>query len=58
MIKLDKTVVSGFSAAIRGMRNAKNSWDRADSVAGFYSEDTINATIERDIRSIEDIYNN
>ena len=49
MIKLDKTVVSGFSAAIRGMRNAKNSWDRADSVAGFYSKDTIPELIDKTV---------
>ena len=35
MIKIEKVRVSGMEAAIRGMRNAKNSWDKADSVSGL-----------------------
>ena len=31
MIKFEHTQVVGFEPAIRGMRNAKNSWDRSDS---------------------------
>lgn len=31
MIKIENTEVYGFSAAIRGMRNPMNSWDRSDS---------------------------
>ena len=31
MIKLEKTKVVGFEPALRGMRNPKNSWDKADS---------------------------
>lgn len=31
MIKIEKTEVVGWEAAIRGMRNPKNSWDRMDS---------------------------
>lgn len=31
MIKIDKTEVFGFEAAIRGMRNPMNSWDNSDS---------------------------
>lgn len=31
MIKFDNTQVYGWEAAIRGMRNAKNSWDKIDS---------------------------
>ena len=31
MIKLEKTDVYGWEAAIRGMRNPLNSWDRSDS---------------------------
>lgn len=30
-MKIDKTEVYGFSAALRGMRNPKNSWNRSDS---------------------------
>lgn len=32
MIKLEKTEVVGWEAAIRGMRNPKNSWDKSDSI--------------------------
>lgn len=31
MIKLEKTEVLGWEAAIRGMRNPMNSWDKSDS---------------------------
>ena len=31
MIKLEKTEVMGLEAAIRGMRNPKNSWEKSDS---------------------------
>lgn len=31
MIKLEKTEVAGWEAAIRGMRNPMNSWERSDS---------------------------
>lgn len=31
MIKIENTDVYGFEAAIRGMRNPKNSWDKSDS---------------------------
>ena len=31
MIKLEKTEVFGWEAAIRGMRNPMNSWDKSDS---------------------------
>ena len=38
-MKFEKTEVFGFEAALRGMRNPKNSWDRSDSyndnVLGF-----------------------
>ena len=31
MIKIEKANVSGWEAAIRGMRNPLNSWDKSDS---------------------------
>ena len=37
MIKIEHTEVFGFDAAIRGMRNPMNSWDKSDSV--FYYRD-------------------
>ena len=33
MIKIEKTEVYGWEAAIRGMRNPMNSWDKSDSYA-------------------------
>lgn len=33
---IDKVEVFGFNAAIRGMRNPKNSWDRSDSIVTIY----------------------
>lgn len=36
MIKLENTEVHGWEAAIRGMRNPKNSWDKSDSK--FYAD--------------------
>ena len=32
MIKLENTEATGWNAAIRGMRNPKNSWDRSDTL--------------------------
>lgn len=32
MIKIENTEIFGWEAAIRGMRNPKNSWDKSDSV--------------------------
>ena len=32
MIKIENTEVFGWEAAIRGMRNPKNSWDKSDTV--------------------------
>lgn len=31
MIKIEETITYGWEAAIRGMRNPKNSWDKSDS---------------------------
>lgn len=36
MIKIENVVAEGWAAAIRGMRNPMNSWDKSDSIeAGF-----------------------
>ncbi len=32
MLKIEKVEIAGLEAAIRGMRNPKNSWERSDSV--------------------------
>ena len=39
MIKLEHTEVTGWEAAIRGMRNPMNSWDKSDSGVGYISKD-------------------
>lgn len=40
MLKIDKTDVYGWEAAIRGMRNPKNSWSKSDSYTEyFYNEE-------------------
>lgn len=39
MIVIEKTAVSGLEAAIRGMRNPKNSWDQSDSEFGRYTSE-------------------
>jgi len=38
MIKIKNEIISGWSMAIKGMRNPMNSWDRSDS-SWFYEED-------------------
>jgi len=38
MIKIENTEVFGWEAAIRGMRNPMNSWDKSDSEMGFFPE--------------------
>lgn len=35
MIKIENVEVTGFEAAIRGMRNPLNSWDKSDSIFDF-----------------------
>ena len=32
MIKIENTIIHGWEAAVRGMRNPMNSWDKSDSV--------------------------
>ena len=34
MLTIDKTETYGWEAAIRGMRNPMNSWDKSDSAFG------------------------
>ena len=43
MINIEKTEVFGWDAAIRGMRNPMNSWDKSDSVwsNGYIDEDHV-----------------
>lgn len=39
MIKIDNVEVHGIEAAVRGMRNPLNSWDRSDSERKYYGGD-------------------
>ena len=39
MIKIEETVTYGWEAAVRGMRNPKNSWDKSDSKWCFECND-------------------
>ena len=39
MIKFENTEVIGWNAAIRGMRNPMNSWEKSDSLPSFLCED-------------------
>ena len=38
MIRLENTQDYGWEAAIRGMRNPKNSWDKSDSYFGLMED--------------------
>ena len=38
MLKIEKTEVFGWEAAIRGMRNPMNSWDKSDSYYGMVED--------------------
>lgn len=38
MIRIEQTKVVGWEAAIRGMRNPMNSWDKSDSRYGCYAD--------------------
>lgn len=39
MILIENTEVSGFEAAVRGMRNPMNSWEKSDSRQSDYTDD-------------------
>lgn len=41
MIKIEKTDVFGWEAAVRGLRNPMNSWDKSDSEFGPFTEEDI-----------------
>lgn len=50
MIKIENTEIFGWEAAIRGMRNPMNSWDKSDSY--FDSEDYIRTEYENECYNI------
>lgn len=45
MIKIERTETYGWEAAVRGMRNPKNSWDKSDSTFGNYPDRVANCDI-------------
>lgn len=46
MLKLENTEVMGWEAAIRGMRNPKNSWEKSDSITCIEKMEMTNEEIE------------
>ena len=46
MLKIENTETYGWEAAIRGMRNPKNSWDKSDSEWKYYGGDCYNGVFE------------
>ena len=49
MLKIEKTDIHGWEAAIRGARNSFNSWDKSDSYENYmvnYEEDSLGDIIE------------
>lgn len=49
MLKIEKTDIHGWEAAIRGARNSFNSWDKSDSYENYnvkYEEDNLGQVVE------------
>lgn len=46
MLKVEKTETYGWEAAIRGMRNPMNSWDKSDSERKYYGGDCYKGVFE------------
>lgn len=46
MLKIENTETYGWEAAIRGMRNPKNSWDKSDSKWKYYGGDSYKGVFE------------
>lgn len=46
MLKVENTETCGWEAAIRGMRNPKNSWDKSDSQWKYYGGDSYKGVFE------------
>lgn len=46
MLKAENTETCGWEAAIRGMRNPKNSWDKSDSQWKYYGGDSYKGVFE------------
>lgn len=46
MLEVENTETCGWEAAIRGMRNPKNSWDKSDSKWKYYGGDSYKGVFE------------
>lgn len=55
MIKIENEEVFGWEAAIRGMRNPLNSWDKSDSRYGCQDEDYDGKTITYNCERCNDL---
>lgn len=49
MIKIENVDVYGWEAAIRGMRNPMNSWDKSDSKEEVYRDDVMRSVLGHDV---------
>lgn len=55
MIKIENVEVFGWEAAIRGMRNPMNSWDKSDSDFSFLSPEGIPCIGEADLKLMKSL---
>lgn len=53
MLRIENIYVSGWDAAIRGMRNPMNSWDKSDS--GYWCENIAGHEVERRVIGRNDL---
>ena len=51
-MKFEKTVVSGFEGAFRGLRNPLQSWRKSDSVFGIADVDDVDQMLDFDVASL------
>ena len=56
MIKIENTEVSGFKAAIRGMRNPMNSWEKSDSAFWYDNGPVANDIFDKPVEIADDKY--
>ena len=55
MIKIEETKVVGWEAAIRGMRNPKNSWEKSDSYWGVLEHNPYFFVGENDLKLMKSL---
>lgn len=52
MLKIENTEVMGWEAAIRGMRNPMNSWEKSDSERKYESWHDMSGDISKSVPTI------